>query len=305
MPITVQQMRVLVALADVKSFTGAAKRLHVTQPAISRALSEAERILRIDVFDRSSKSLLPTERGAAIVAIARKALDEVDRATIKMNDIASGAQRKLRISALPTVAAVLLPDVTAHLRAIDTEIELEIFTARAESVVEMVRTGKADIGITVRSDGIVPDTFTPMFMDELLCATSTNHRFGSMQSVTWRDLSQETLVRLPSDSSIERLTENAFQTQGVTPRHSIVTFDLMSAAGLAASAVGVAVIPALAAPMTQFAKLSYTKLNSPRVTRTIGIVSNSPLTPEERLISVKATEVAVDVLDQEALQRDS
>lgn len=107
MPITVQQMRVLVALADVKSFTGAAERLHVTQPAISSALSEAERILRINVFDRSSRLLMPTERGAAIVAIARKTLDEVDRAAIKMNDIASGAQRKLRISALPTVAAVL------------------------------------------------------------------------------------------------------------------------------------------------------------------------------------------------------
>lgn len=79
----------------------------------------------------------------------------------------------------------------------------------------------------------------------------------------------------------------------------------MSAAGLAASAVGATVIPALATPMTQFAKLSYTKLNSPRVTRTIGIVSNSPLTPEERLISVKATEIAVDILDQEAMQRDS
>ncbi|GAA2094582.1 MULTISPECIES: LysR family transcriptional regulator [Brevibacterium] len=296
MAITIQQMRALVAVADLSSFTAAASHLHLTQPAVSRAIGEAERHLGVVIFDRASRTLRPTERGARIVAIARTSLDAFDRAALQMHDVSSGARRSLRIAALPSIAAILLPGVAAHMRSLDEGTDLQIFTGRAENVNELVASEKVDIGIGVASEGAAVKHFQPLFSDELVCVTSKSHRFNQGAALEWSDLAAETFLRLPSDSSVGKLTWETFEAARAVPREVVPIHDLMSAAGLAAAGVGIAVIPALSVPLTMFAELSYFSIRSPRAVRTIGIASKSALTEHEAVVGKKAREIALKVL---------
>lgn len=296
MNISVQQMRALVAVADLRSFTGAARRLHVTQPAISRAITETERQLGLSVFDRSTRPLRPTDRGDQVIAVARQVLECIEHAAVRIEEISNTEHRTLRIAALPTVAAILLPKVAAHLRDIGADIDLHIFASVAEGVSDMVNSGEVDVGISVLSDAYDLLAFQPIIEDELICAAPKGHRFSAMSTIEWSDLSAETVVRLPVDSSVGSLTEKVLTTCGIVPKRRIATLDLMSAAGLAAAGMGVAVIPATATPMTRFAEVSYTSICSPTTTRSIGMLSKSELGLDAKLILSKSRDVARDLV---------
>lgn len=292
MNISLQQMRAVVAVAETNSFTAAAHRLYVTQPAISRAVKELERQLSVRIFTRTTKVLMPTVEGVRVIEIAREALQAFDEGVAKLQDAVHGTRRTFRIAALPSVAALLLPGVAAHMRSIYQDVDLRIFTGQAEKVNELVESEKADIGITIEPDSPAIAHFNHAFDDELICATSRNHRFSQVRELPWRELTAETFLQFPPNSSTGKLTSDAFSTCGKSPHNIVQTHDLMSAAGLAAAGIGVTVIPDMGVPLTKFAALSYFALRSPQVKRSIGIISRDPLTHREMTVLKKIREIA-------------
>lgn len=143
-----QQLRYVVATAEHRTMTDAARSLYIAQPALSRAIRDLERELGMTLFARSGRGVVVTAQGRQVVKLARQALDAVGEIEALARQSGS-ARADLRIAASPSsepgLAGRLLPAYAAR----HPEIRVQIVRCDGrEDVVRAVREQRADIGVT-------------------------------------------------------------------------------------------------------------------------------------------------------------
>ncbi len=153
----IQQLKYLIATADEGTMTAAAASLYVAQPALSRAVRSLERELGVTVFDRSSRGARLTPAGEVVVARARRVLRSL--AALQQARDAGERESPFTIAASPTLqAALAIPILRAlgdHGYATSGRL---LGAGGAAHVHELVRTGRADLGIcdqTLETDLVV------------------------------------------------------------------------------------------------------------------------------------------------------
>ena len=117
MPVDLRQLRFLVAVAEAGSISGAARRLYMTQPAVTIALRNLERDVGVPLLERHIRGVELTMAGAAFVAHARDVLERVDEATVEARRLAVGTQeRRLTVGLLPATFSGLPRQVISAFR---------------------------------------------------------------------------------------------------------------------------------------------------------------------------------------------
>src|SRR5947208_3532596 len=137
-----QQLRYVVATVDHQTMTAAADALHVSQPALTRAIRALERELGTALFLRDGRRVLPTSAGLTVVEYARRALQEIDRLRV------ATAREPMTIAATPTLGAYLLPTLVRSLLARRPEVTIRLrHLPSPEEVASEVEAGRATIGL--------------------------------------------------------------------------------------------------------------------------------------------------------------
>ncbi|EFH11531.1 LysR family transcriptional regulator, partial [Teichococcus cervicalis] len=114
---SLRQLRALVAAAETGSFSQAALRLHVSQPALTLQIRELEQGLGVTLFDRTARGARPTRAGLALAHSFQRVLADLDAVVDSARDEAARRAGVVHLAVLPSVAATLLPPVLARLRA--------------------------------------------------------------------------------------------------------------------------------------------------------------------------------------------
>jgi DNA-binding transcriptional LysR family regulator len=136
-----QQLRYIVATADEGTMTRAAERLHVAQPALSRAVRALEREIGVTVFERKGRGVRITRQGEDVVAGARRILSELDRL------MTLGRQPVLQVCAVSGQAReVGTPATAAYVTAGHGRVALDVADT-CDEVCDRVRSGVAHLGI--------------------------------------------------------------------------------------------------------------------------------------------------------------
>src|SRR5688500_11305732 len=126
MDLTIQQLRVVVAVHDAGSFTAAAETLLLAQSSLSRSVLEVERRLGVPLSDRTTRRLEPTAEGREFVAIARSTVASFDANLRHFAGFLDGQRGRVRVATLPSLAAILLPAIVSAYQSRHPEVELSI-----------------------------------------------------------------------------------------------------------------------------------------------------------------------------------
>lgn len=146
-PLTLDQMRVLVAVADNGSFSAAARKLNRVQSAISQAVQTTEAALGLVLFDRSAKIPTLTEAGAAIVADARGLLASAAALRARAQTIAEGVEAELTISIDAIFPLPLLMEALAALHEAFPKLPVTVFTEELGGAEEQLLAGGARMAL--------------------------------------------------------------------------------------------------------------------------------------------------------------
>ncbi|MDQ6523309.1 LysR family transcriptional regulator [Nocardioides sp. LHD-245] len=266
-------LRLVLDVARQRSFTMAAERAHLSQSALSRAVNDAERRLGIRLFDRTTRSVEPTPAGREFVRIATGLVADYERGMREFALFRDGAGGVVRVSALPSVAATLLPSLVARLREDAPDVTIDIHDVLAHDAIEDLVAGRADLAIAGDADLPAGTAFSPLLSDRFHAVHPRGHRFAEGDAVTWRELAEETLVMFGPSSSLRILTDATLEALDARPADTIEAQNIAVIAGLVAAGLGVAAAPATVLPLMAFADLASTPLVSPEVDRTLGIVT--------------------------------
>lgn len=277
----IPHLRAVVAVADAKGFTAAATRLQVAQSSLSRAIAEAERRLRVRLFDRTRHGVEMTTEGREIVALARHLLEEYDAGLRHVTGYLEGTRGTLILAALPAVAATLLPNLLATYRRTRPDVSVQVLDMLSEENLQRVRDGTVDLAVTSAPHPDRELVVQSMVDDCFFATLPAEHRLAERTRLTWSDLDGESLLAfsLPS-TGVRGAVDRVLAEAGVRVGRVLEARTVGAVAGLTAAGLGVSVVPGLVLPMIEFAGLRHVLLE-PVVRRRICLVRHRrrPATP--------------------------
>jgi DNA-binding transcriptional LysR family regulator len=146
--LNLDQLRTLIAVAKLGSFSAAGRELNLTQPAISLQIRELEERIGLKLLDRVGKQTRPTTAGRDLIERAERIMAEADGALAAMRGHKEGHAGRVHLGTGPTALAYILPPVLQRLREKHPDIELVVTTGTTGEITERVLAGGMDLGLT-------------------------------------------------------------------------------------------------------------------------------------------------------------
>jgi DNA-binding transcriptional LysR family regulator len=235
------------------SFSEAAAALDFTQPAISQHISRLEASLGTRLLERNARGVTPTPAGEVLVREASALLDAARRAEEEVRRAAGIGRAQVRVSAFPSAAAGLLPGATRELRARRPDAELTLQVLEHEPGLDALLAGRVDVAVLVQSPlSPAPPRpgveYMPISDDELRIAVAADHPLATRASIALEELCDEPflITEVAGTCADSNVVLNAFRDAGFEPTVAFASDDYQALQGMAASGIGVALIPTLA-----------------------------------------------------------
>lgn len=256
---TLNELRYLVTLAQVKHFGQAAKQCFVSQPTLSVAIKKLEEKLGVILFERRNQQIDVTPAGEMIVEKAKKILTEIEALEQLAKQVQDPLQGELRVGAIYTIAPYLLPHIIPELHAQAPDMPLYIeenFTAELRR--ELIE-GKLDAAIIA-----LPFTGTdlvtrPLYKEDFVALLPANHRLASQEAVDESELAQEPLLMLGEGHCVrDQILQtcpnimDAVHNPDTSVRSSVTGSSLETLKHMVASGMGLTILPESAARVNQY-----------------------------------------------------
>lgn len=243
---SLRQIETFLAVAATGSFSRAAERLGMSQPALSQAVRDLETGLGLRLLDRTTRRVELTAAGTAFRARVAHALDEIDLAARHARDLADLRAGHLRIAAPPLLAAAVLPRAMVRFAAAHPGITFDLADVGTEEMLARLRTGRADLAVgTFPADE--PDIDRrPLLRDNLMLFCPPGHPLTTGAAPAWAALAGQPVITLTRDSGIRLLVEIGFERAGLALRPAFEVTQIATALALVTAGLGVAVLPGYA-----------------------------------------------------------
>ncbi len=193
-----RHLRYFQAIAEELSFSRAARRLNVAQPALSRALKELESELGMEVIARTRRSVALTPAGRALLSETALLFEQLERAIRRVRRAAAGQEGELRLGYIGPPTQRFLSRAVGEYARRCPQVTVHLEERTPERVWEMVAKGRLDIGLTrpVLAHAALR-LKTMLLRDEPLCAAiPSGHPWAARKSLPWRSLAGEPLIVL-------------------------------------------------------------------------------------------------------------
>lgn len=242
----VRHLMLVHTLMETGTVVGAAARLHISQPGVSRALLELEAILGVELFERGPRGLTPTMYGSAFVGHARSALAHLNLASTQIVELASATQGQVSVGAHLGGTAFHIPRAIQRLKRAYPLVSVTVRTGAFEELVASLRTGQLDLLVsraepTTVAAGLAREVLYEEPID--VVARSDHPAFG-LQATTLADLFDYPWI-LPGDATMLRQqVEQEFARLNLPlPRNRVEVTTFLTVRRLLAETDSVTVLP--------------------------------------------------------------
>lgn len=298
MNVSLRQLRVFQAVAAHSSFTKAGAKIGLSQPAVSRCVTELEQSLGVALLDRTTREVALTSIGRGLAVQIERVLEDLDAALRDVQGQAALHQGRVRVASSPTLSANLMPECIARCKQQFPGVELLLHDRIQNDAVASVLAGEVDFGVVI-DPGPREDLYLEAILSEPFCLVCPpSHALARRHNVKWTDLKTEPLVLLDQASGSRRLIDDAFKAHGVEPQvvqgvGHVTTIFRMLDAGL-----GISVVPRLALPPAELDGLVMRPL-IPRVERRLALIrrANRTLAPVANTVWQLVSRIALERRD--------
>src|SRR5690348_4031355 len=152
-PMTPRQLKAFTAVAQTLSFARACERLHLSQPALSLAIRNLEEALGGRLLARTTRQVRLTPEGAALLPQALQLLADWENVRERLRQRFTLQRGHVTMAAMPSFAANILPRILREYRERYPNVEVSIHDVVQEQVVEMVASGRVELGFGFEPEG--------------------------------------------------------------------------------------------------------------------------------------------------------
>src|SRR5438445_8048328 len=217
-PVEIRHLRYFLAVAGAGSFSRAANRLGISQPAISQQMRDLETGLRVSLFQRRGKRILLTSAGLIFQEHARAILRQLENFLEELNREPGQLRGTLHLGVVPVLNVALVPHLLGLFAADHPGISLTVEEISSTDIETALEEGRMDIGL-----GFVT-RHSPNLRYERLCTEQfalivhESHPWAKRRVIGLSELHQERLLQLPDTFVMRRMTDEICRNHQVRPR---------------------------------------------------------------------------------------
>ena len=222
--IKLRHLQLVVALDEFRHLGRTAEFLSVTQPAVSKMLSEVEDMLELQLFQRSTRGSEPTASGRAIVRFARSVLAEYERTREEIAAAESGAAGRARVGSMVVALPTLLARGVELLKHRSAQATVLVEEGDLTRLLPKLRLGELDLFVGRLEPGYAaPDLVTePLLNEPMVAVVAPGHPLAGKARPAWKDLAALPCVLPPPWASLRVKLEQQFHKHGLQPPTDLV-----------------------------------------------------------------------------------
>lgn len=241
-------LEAFVNVIDQGSFSEAAERLHLTQPAISKRLSALENLTGNRLIDRSNRKIKLTDAGARLLPHARRIIDEVHNAKLALSDRRDTVSGRLSVIASHHIGLHHLPAWLRRLNREFPEVSLELKFMDSESALGMMEKRTAELAFVTLSESMSTSFQVAVrWEDDMAFVVSPEHPLASLEQPTLADLARYDALLPEAGTATYRSVSRLFLDKGLAlqlqmPTNYLETIKVMAGVGLGWSVLPVSML---------------------------------------------------------------
>ena len=222
--IKLRHLQLVVALDEFRHLGRTAEFLSVSQPAVSKMLSEVENMLGHTLFERSTRGSEPTASGRAIVRFARSVLADYERTRDEIAAVESGAAGRTRVGSMVVALPALLARAVELLKDRSAQATVLVEEGDLTHLLPRLRLGELDLFVGRLEPGYAaPDLVSePLFNEPMLPVVAPGHPLARQPRLAWKHLAQQPCVLPPPWASLRVKLEQQFHRHGLQPPSDLV-----------------------------------------------------------------------------------
>ena len=221
-----RQLAAFCAVVELRSFSQAAERLGVTQPAVSLQVRSLEKRLGTQLVDRSGRRVEPTEAGRRLFRSAQRLLQLEEQMLDEVSAESAGALTgELSIGASTGPAAVAVPILLCEFQQQHPDLRVALEVHDTQTVVDLVANRELELGIVGAARRQRAVRFEPILEDEVILICLPGHSFAG-RTVELDELREETLIVMQEGAGVRQVVEDELRAMGVRLRDLSTSLEL-------------------------------------------------------------------------------
>jgi DNA-binding transcriptional LysR family regulator len=219
-----RQLAAFCAVVEKRSFSQAAERLGVTQPAVSLQIRALEKRLGVQLLDRSGRRVEPTEAGLRLYRNAQRLL-AVEEQLLQEVEEDEGISGRLELGASTGPGGSVVPVLLGELHRLHPELSVALTVDDTQGIVERVADRALELGVVGFARRHRSVTYEVLFRDEVVLACPPGHRFAG-KTITLDDLKSEPLIVMQEGAGVREAIEDELRRRGARLRDFDVSLEL-------------------------------------------------------------------------------
>lgn len=241
-----QLLEAFVAVAETGSFSLAAERVHITQPAISKRIAQLEQILDCRLFDRISRTIYLTQAGQELLPRAHRILAEIRETGQVIRDLSGQVSGSLRIAISHHLGLHRLPRILKEFASTNPKVSLEVEFMDSEVAYDGVLHGRFEVAVITLAPEPHPRIVShPLWEDPLVPMVSRDHPLAGQRGIGLEKLSKYPAILPGMETYTGRMIKKRFDRSGYSLNATMATNYLETIKMLVSVGLGWSILPAI------------------------------------------------------------
>lgn len=271
----IRQLEHFAAVAKHLSFTRAARDVHVVQSSLSTSVQALERELKVTLFERTTRRVVLTAAGSALLPKAQRILMEVAAARQATSAITAVLRGQVSVGTIQVLTWVDLPAVLGRFQKVHPGVEIRLYEAKVDELLDELLAGDLDFAYLARDDSRLPAGVSVLATqeEELVIVVGPDHPLSQYREVFLPDLHAERFVKFEAGAGLQRVIERLCAEANLHRRINIRVSELELVISLVKSGLGIAILPAR---LAERSGLNRIRIAPERPLRTVALVAREP-----------------------------
>lgn len=242
--VALAELETFLVVSEMGSFSLAAKRLHLSQPAVTARVQKLEALLGVRLLNRTTRSVEVTEAGTRLAARTRETLAGLRDLIADFTTHNVAARSRVSVVTTPMLAATMLPRLISRYNARYPDVEVNLLDIRHVAALQSLECGDSDVGVMALDAPQPKLRFTLLKKDPIALVLPAGHPLAQERAVNLKQLARWPVMVPDHYAALMAVVAQAFAQHGLQFKPAVTAANLTTVMGMLDAGRGVALLPA-------------------------------------------------------------
>lgn len=240
----IQQLEYFKTVAHMEHMTRAAEKLSISQPALSKSISNIEQELGMPLFDRQGRSILLNRYGQLFLESVEMILAEYEKITQQFAEIIRPGYGEVAFGFIHTLGMEVVPELMARVPNKYPHMDFSLTQATSLNLQKRLEEGAIDLCLSQKFESKVIDIdWIELWSEELYVIVPNNHPLASRKTIEVHEIKDEPFISIKRGNALRQFIDRYLKEAGITAKTTFSGEEMHTIAGFVSAGLGVSIIP--------------------------------------------------------------